>query len=184
MTIIVWRGDEMCCDTGVWASDYVTTHETMDKVIRLPDGSLLGSAGEVWAIQVHAEWARAGFPEDKKPEPPENRDAFGAILVTPNGDAFLIDHKFHREKLDSPFAAEGSHGEFAYACLLAGCSAAETVALAIKHTSHCAGRVVTHRLVPEDEAQAEPPEPTIDDVLDDELPIAEPAPGSREFYGL
>jgi hypothetical protein len=158
-------------------------HETTDKVIRLPDGSLLGCAGDVVYIQAYKEWALAGFPPDKKPEPCEKKDEFGAVLVNPAGEIFLIRNKYERERSDAPFAVEGSCHEFAYACLLAGCSAAETVALAIKHTSHCAGRVVTHRLVPEDEAQAEPPEPTIEDI-EDELPIEPPVEGTREYYGL
>jgi len=169
----------MAADTAVWVTDYVTTHETTDKIVRLNDGSLLGSAGDVVLIQAFVEWARAGWPEDSKPEPGEKKDNFCALLVNPAGEMFLIDHKFQREKLDAPFAVNSCCDEFAYACLLAGCSAAETVALAIKHTSHCAGRVVTHRLVPEDEA----PEPTIEDIEDD-LPIEPPVEGTKEYYGL
>lgn len=183
MTVIAFRDGVMAADTGVWATDYIMAYETMDKIVRLPDGSLLGSAGECVIINAYVEWAKAGFPEQGKPEPGEKKDDFGAILALPTGELFEIDFKFRREKVDAPFLVEGSCGEFGYACMLAGCSAPETVALAIKHFSHCGGRVVTHRLVPEDEAQAEPPEPTIEDVLD-ELPMVEPAPGSKEYYGL
>lgn len=180
MTIIVWRGNEMASDTAAWEGDYTHCSETLEKIVRLDDGSLLGCAGEVPTIQQYVAWARAGFPADSKPELPEKKDDFGAMHATADG-FFIVDHKFQRARVDVEFYVEGSANEFAYGCLVAGASAAETVALAIKHFSHCAGRVVTHRLVPEDEAQ--PPEPTIDDVLDDE-PIEPPAEGTKEYYGL
>jgi hypothetical protein len=170
----------MSSDTAQWETDYTHCGEVLDKIVRLDDGSLLGSSGEVAIIQAYIAWARAGFPVDDKPEPGEKGDDFGAMLATTDG-VFLIDHKFRRERVAGEFCVQGTGHEFAYGCLVAGASAPETVALAIKHFSHAAGRVVTHRLVPEDEAQ--PPEPTIDDVLDDE-PIEPPAEGTKEYYGL
>jgi hypothetical protein len=181
VTLIVLRDGVMAADTGVWGTDYVMAYETLEKIKRLPNGSLIGGSGDVALIQAYIDWATNDFPPDAKPEAGEKDDDFGAILAMATGEVFLIDYKFRRERVDAPFVVQGSHGEFAYACLLAGCSAAETVALAIKHTSHTAGRVVTHRLAQEEEA--EPPEPTVEDVMD-ELPIDPAVEGTKEYYGL
>lgn len=170
----------MAADTGLWDGD-VMIDEVTDKIIRLDDGSLLGCAGVCAVIDSYVAWAKAGFPHDEKPEPAETSDEFGGILAVSPDEVWLIDHRFRRERLQAPYMVEGVGVEFGYGCLLTGASASETVALAIKHVAHCAGRVVTHRLIAEDEAQ--PPEPTIDDVLDDE-PIEPPAEGTKEYYGL
>lgn len=138
MTVIACKNGVMAADTSVWHGD--VTRGKATKVVRLPDGSLMGAAGWKDIIAPAIEWASAGFPAHARPA--EARDEqFDSIILKPDGSLWCMGSNFRQWRSESPIEVVGAHSEFLYGAMLAGASAEEAVRLAIIHCSKAAGEV-------------------------------------------
>ncbi len=145
MTVIAYRDGVLAADTGAFFGD-VCASFTQRKVVRTKFGELAAACGEVPQIEQFHSWLNAGANLDDKPFKDVEEQGFGAIIVRPSGKLELIDHQLRFYEPGADFAVEGCHQEFMLALMLAGYSAIDTVAMAIKHCSHASGEVYSLKL--------------------------------------
>lgn len=144
MTVIVYRDGVMAADTASWIGDVIATTAQL-KVRRTPDGGLAAAAGQVPQVQQFHDWVRNG-QSGNAPFQNDEEGSFGGVLVHPDGEIIRFDHLLRRYRGAQEFAVEGCHEEFLLALMLAGQTAEEAVAMAIKHCKYAAGEVFSLRL--------------------------------------
>lgn len=145
MTVVVYRDGIMAADTGAWRGKVLATVE-QKKIIRLSDGSLLGTCGDDCEVQVFRRWAEDGFTADKPFERAKD-DQFSAVLVSPGG-SITIWHEdlWSYVAYTEPYAFIGAHNEFLAGALAAGLTATSAVRLAIEHCAWARGEVFSMEL--------------------------------------
>lgn len=135
----------MAADTGAWFGD-VCSSFSQRKVRRTKSGAIAAACGDAPQIEQFHEWLDAGHPRDPLPFKDVEPQGFGALILHPEGAIQHIDHQLRFYSPGADFAVEGCHQEFMLALMLAGYSAIDCVAMAIKHCSHASGEVYSLKL--------------------------------------
>lgn len=137
MTTIAVRDGVMAADTQSTGS----FHQRVKKIAKLPDGSLVGTAGNTDECQRAIEWL-CSDGSVKQPKIP------GAhlIFLRPNGSIWLGEGTFEPYRVMGKFSAIGSGGAIAIGAMEAGATAAEAVRIAAKHDGNTSGPFNTLKL--------------------------------------
>lgn len=144
MTVIVYRNGVMAADTGCFSGS-VIVGVAEEKIIRLPDGSLLGCAGSKGDIWQFRAWAMEGFQPDKRPK---DFDDFGALHVAQDGAITEYGKSCYPYPAPPEWGYQGAGEDFVHGLLVAGLSAERAVELAIQHYAWAAGTVQAMSLTP------------------------------------
>jgi hypothetical protein len=139
MTIIACRDGVIASDTGESAGGIVTS-DSVTKLFRL-SGSVVGCSGDAFVIQQFLDWSC----DRSAAKPSFEKDEFDALELSPRG-IYRWDHKLRIYLLPDAFSAIGANWEFATGAMAAGFSAKAAVALTIKYSIYCHGRVEVMRL--------------------------------------
>ena len=91
----------------------------INKIFRLSDGSLLGTAGAAIYTAPFEEAMKAGKRYEFK-EPLTSDIDFAALHLTKQG-LFVFDNSFHADKIEDGYFAVGSGGMIAYSYLIDDC---------------------------------------------------------------
>ena len=113
------------------------------KIVELPDGSLLGCAGDGRTILKVQRWLEAGAPKRGKPR---STDAFEAILVRPDGTAHVPNEVLEFEPILDECFAIGTGGPYARMAMRLGKTAAEAIELASEFDSNTSAPVEAFKL--------------------------------------
>jgi hypothetical protein len=126
MTTIIANKCSMAAD-GRGCSNEIIAGDSGVKVIRLQDGSLLGTSGPTFALELMREWLDGDCVE----EFPKDAGEFGALHLTISGEIRLYTDASKRSwrQVDPP-AAIGSGRELAMGAVLAGATLLEAVRIA------------------------------------------------------
>lgn len=137
MTTVACDGKTMAADGLVTRGNMIVA-ERARKVRRLPDGRIVGFAGEVPAAEAFVEWLREGgkFPALR---------GFTGMVLEPSGCIFLYEGNGIPIPTDG-VQAIGSGAPHALTAMDCGKSPAEAVRLAAKRDSATGGRILTLRL--------------------------------------
>lgn len=130
MTTIAVRDGVMAADTQSTGS----FHQRVKKIARLPDGSLVGTAGNTDECQKAIEWLRS----DGSTARPKIPGAY-LIFLRPNGSIWLAEGTFEPFRILGKFSAIGSGGAIAMGAMEAGATAAEAVRIASRHDGNTSG---------------------------------------------
>lgn len=105
---------------------------TVPKLWRLPDGSVIGGAGDYDQIVEVVAWISEGAAEDRKPRFPDDREnGSDILLVESDGKAFWLTWPYLRKvQITEKFEAIGSGSEFALGAMAMGASAQRAVQIA------------------------------------------------------
>lgn len=112
---------------------------SVEKVHRLPDGSLVGTAGTAAVCIDVVRWLEAGGVGDA-PKPGED-ECFFLLILKPDGTIWRAESRFPAFQVLDGFAAIGSGAPFAMAAMEMGASPAQAVRVAIKYDTGSGGRV-------------------------------------------
>jgi ATP-dependent protease HslVU (ClpYQ) peptidase subunit len=141
MTIIAYRDGIMAADSAVFDGD--TYAGEVRKIHRLPDGSLLGTAGALAMAKIAADWLSGPM----EGSPPDLREgSLYGILVRSNGDVFSIDRNLIPMRFKARFYAEGSGCSVALGAMAAGAPASEAALIACTFDAKCRGPVQVERI--------------------------------------
>lgn len=139
MTTIAYRDGVLAADTQISQNDRIIGHAI--KIRRLPDGSLLGFAGDTSVgqklLQVEDHAQALHFQFDK--------DAGDGILVSPTGEVHHLEYNGHCQVTGDYFAT-GSGWQIALGAMAAGLTARGAVELAIKHDVYSGGDITVLEL--------------------------------------
>jgi hypothetical protein len=101
------------------------------KIQRLPDGRLLGGAGNMDFLLQMYDWIATGEDPARFPSTQANKEDWEPILcVMPDGTLLRYERTPYPLELHTPFYAAGSGRDFALAAMHLGKSAPEAVAVA------------------------------------------------------
>lgn len=142
MTVIVYRDGVMAADTGEFQGSLVVGTEE-EKILRLPNGSLLACAGRKDDIWQFRDWARDGF--DPASRPKDFAD-FGALVVSKNGGITKYGKSCFAYPCSGDWAVEGCEEDFLVGLLVMGATAEQAVQHAIQRSAWAAGRVQVETL--------------------------------------
>lgn len=134
MTVIAWDGATLAADSQL---NYGNTRLACEKLFSLPDGGIVGFAGDAAKCQRLLRWLRGEGPR------PRRLANAHAIRVDAAGVAYLYAETSEAERITSRYVAIGCGDDFAMGCMVSGRSSAEAVALTIEHNSQCGPPVVT-----------------------------------------
>jgi len=146
MTTIAYRDGLMAADSGAWTTSGTLLGHT-DKIDRLEDGTLIGSAGDYTATVRALEWLAAGKSEESKPEFGEE-EAVLLLIVHSDGAVGIAMSDLVECPLLGDYFAIGSGCELALGAMAAGARAEEAVLIACRFDSATIGPVMTERLHP------------------------------------
>lgn len=123
----------------------------VDKIEKLPDGSVFIGSGHLYTIGQCKHWAKQGFAEAKRPdftfflEDMEERD-FSCLHISKDGETVtLIDAEMCIQPVINNFMAIGSGAAYALGALEAGASAVEAVEIACLHDGYSCLPVTTYK---------------------------------------
>lgn len=129
MTTVAYQGGVMIGDTRAYGFDRIPVG-TKEKVHRLTDGSLMAVSSSVLGTPARIlQWVQGGRVEDQKPKLLDEEHV-EVLLVSPDGEAFLMDKHLNASAIVAPYYAVGSGREFAMAAMLLGLSPARAVGVA------------------------------------------------------
>lgn len=154
MTLIAVKNGVMAADSGVFRGDMRMTLAPIDlKIVRAPDGSLVGACGssvDCWRLR---EWVQAGMsllmqPRLSYPQP-DHDQAIDWLWLKPDGSLWRGDAAMNVHPLDP--AQPTTIGcapawAFAESVMLAGYSAQAAVQHAITYCQNLSGPVQVERL--------------------------------------
>lgn len=130
MTVIVWDGKKMAADKRM-ANDYSKAAITT-KIIRLPDGGLIGCAGGVAFCEGFRQWMIAGEDPEQFDVQWGEKEGFEVhgLRVLPDGTAWHYDGYHIPIRIENKTYAIGSGASYAEAALFLGCDAQRAVEVA------------------------------------------------------
>ena len=135
MTVIAWDGEFMAGDKR---TNFGGMHATTTKVHRLPDGSLIGCAGNTAQIAEMIEWVARGCDAEKLPTGQRDpKDCVSALVVRPDGTVLQYENTPNPIVIENGRWAIGSGRDFAWAAMHLGKSAKEAVELACLLDLNC-----------------------------------------------
>ena len=138
MTVIVTDGRLMACD------GLITDHDTIvgtkrNKIRRMRDGSLVGTAGDSLVGGLIQDWLDT--PVRKRGNYPES-ETTRALQLMRDGSVLLYDPKSNGNPISvSTPAAIGSGMDYALAAMDMGATVARAVGIAIGRNPYCGGAV-------------------------------------------
>lgn len=148
MTIIAVQASAMAADSASFQSD-VMFPAPEPKIIRSPDGGLIGATGATGDCQILRRWVASGMDFAKPPRfsfvDPASRDSVLWLWLKPDltvrmGDCFL-----NHWLVPSPVAV-GTGTEFFYGALDGGCDLTEAVTRTIARVPYLGGKVQVERI--------------------------------------
>jgi hypothetical protein len=141
VTIVCTDGKVMAADSLQLRGDHLVVNRNRRKLFRMPDGSVVGMAGEASLIEATKRWMLAGEDYDHPPRAPADILMKGLRLY-PDGRVEMFDQLFAPFATEVP-AAVGAADEMAMALLGAGIKPAQTVRECIKWCVYVGGPVRT-----------------------------------------
>lgn len=120
MTVIASDGKTMAAD-GLEAEDsgYIVNKDAV-KILRMPDGSIVGGAGDAYATAAVFQWFTEGELDDNRPELGMDKDSpFEMLVLREDGNLFTMDNRFTLIEARRPYAI-GVGDQMARAAMLLG----------------------------------------------------------------
>lgn len=138
MTVIATDGRSMSGDGLSRDRGGLVCSFSVRKVRRLPDGRIMGVAGNPFDINNLEKWLTEGgeFPEL------QDTDSFDLLVLEPNGDVYCYAKHGRRSKELLPIAI-GSGTDLAVGAMEAGASPEQAVRIACARHTECGGEIVT-----------------------------------------
>ena len=119
MTIVAVSGRQMAADSWEFA-DHIGFPVGFPKIVRAPDGSLIGGSGGSMGCYELYKWVLAGMPEDKTPELPDDEPLTWLWLKT-DGSLWMGQETFSPWPIHSPNCiGQENPGSMVLAALNAG----------------------------------------------------------------
>jgi len=135
MTVVAWDGEMLAGDKR---TNFGGLHGTTTKVHRLPDGSLVGCAGNTAQIAEVVHWLGAGAEPDKMPAIQRDaKECVSALVIRPDGKVLQYENTPHPIRIENKTWAIGSGRDFAMAAMYLGRGAIDAVAVACVLDSGC-----------------------------------------------
>lgn len=134
MTVIAFDGKNLVADRRMVQGGGIV--RSITKIIRAPDGGLLGITGGLDIALEMREWYLSGAVPDKFP-PKARDDTATLIVIKPNGEIWTWASGPYGARIEATQAAFGSGRDFAEAAMYLGQSAIDAVMLACKFQSDC-----------------------------------------------
>jgi len=139
MTTIATDGETLAADSRITEGNYIFTDEA-EKVFKVGD-TYVAICGEYQSGLAYVDWLKKERSSEK---PTVSEDNFSAILVTSDG-VFCVDNMLIPMKVSLPYAM-GSGGPVALGAMLAGCSPAEAINIALQVDASSGGEVQEYDL--------------------------------------
>lgn len=137
MTTIAARGGVIACD-GRETDDNIVVDDKCEKIWRLPDGSLLGCAGDT-------EDGQRLYAALKCKTSPPKLDNVAALLIRPSGRMELYEGNIW-QRIKKPYYAVGSGAPFAFGAMDAGATAKQAAAIGANRDPNSGGQIQVLRL--------------------------------------
>jgi hypothetical protein len=154
MTVVAVKDNIMAADGAVVSGSQVAPLSPLDqKIVRLPDGSLVGAAGsarECWQLAV---WCRAGMPADHRPVfscmDADKDEAVDWLWLKMDGSLWRGGPELRPYPVSQPYTI-GCYaaGLMAHGAMIAGKSAEDAVRVIIPHCRNVGLPVQVEALAP------------------------------------
>lgn len=146
MTVIAYKAGYMAADTCSFSGGI--RYRAMHPKISKGTLGLFGAAGRGSDCVLAHEWFLRGMQEVARPQFSEDKDEpLAVIWVRPNGTVWWGDHRLSWSQVPEPSViGTGDAATFTEGAMHAGLSAADAVALAIKHCVWVGGGVQVEHL--------------------------------------
>lgn len=141
MTTIACDGKSMSGDGRTTTADMIVSMKE-EKVHRLPDGSIVGSAGDAAICQAFLDWLTDG---DENSNPPKTKKDFEALVLEPDGKLTYYDHRMVAMPCEVP-AAVGSGAPHALTAMDMGATSKKAVEMAILRDMYSGGKIQTLKI--------------------------------------
>lgn len=141
MTTIAYRDGYMSADSSCTTDDDSLQFQCT-KIFR-KGNALIGLSGEDGPGMIFLEWY--GTKLNKRPQPYSSKEAFEALVATPEG-VFRFDRFFTRERVIEPYHAIGSGAACAFVAMDMGATAEEAVRAACRRNPFSRPPIVTEKL--------------------------------------
>lgn len=138
MTVIAWDGRTLAADRE--AGTQYLRYLRSTKIRRLPNGNLLGAAGDAAQAREMVAWIVDGADPDEFPSElrPGKTNAARALLITKDGGRILVyETGPHPIEFLGPYHALGAGAEAAIAVMLLGHDAKMAVEIASQVCAGC-----------------------------------------------
>lgn len=144
MTVVAWDGKTLAADKR---TSFGGMHATTTKVHRMPDGSIVGCAGNTAQIYEMLNWLKTGADADKLPNAQRDaKECVSMLVIRPDGTIHQYENTPHPMTIENKMWAIGSGRDFAYAAMHLGRSAIQAVELTCMLDSGCGNGVDSLRL--------------------------------------
>lgn len=127
MTTIAWDGTMFAADRML---DNGGLKSNVVKVFRLPDGSVVGGAGDSILIRKRIDWLKNGAVDTDFPHSAKDDQSASLLRVLSDGKILLYMDDYLPLPIEDAFYAIGSGRDFALAAMLLGESAKKAVEVA------------------------------------------------------
>lgn len=135
MTVVCWDGKILAADKR---TSFGGLHAITTKVHRLPNGSLVGCAGNTAQIGEMIHWLGAGADPDKMPAIQRDaKECVSALVISPEGKVLQYENTPYPIHIENGQWAIGSGRDFALAAMLLGRDAMGAVKVAIVFDAGC-----------------------------------------------
>lgn len=146
MTVIAWDGATLAADRRVESGGHI---ETMTKIARCPDGSLIGWAGFAMHGVRLVRWAMDGFDPLRFPVYPDGSKWASLYRILPDGRVLCYENHPEPLPLHDARIAAGTGGAYAMGAMAAGADARTAVEIACRYNCACGNGVDALDLVAE-----------------------------------
>lgn len=146
MTVVVWDGNMLAADRMAVSGG---TKYAVQKIFRLPDGSLVGVSGCLPRATAVVEWLKNGAVPSDYPQGGGDAEWVTVLHIRVDGSAVRYEHIGHPIPLLTTPHAIGSGRDYALGAMLAsGCGAARAVEIAIELSADCGMGIDSLTLIP------------------------------------
>jgi hypothetical protein len=144
VTLVCTDGKVMAADSLQLRGEYFVVSRTRQKLFRMPDGSVVGMAGDASVIAAVRKWLLDGEDYDATPAYPraDPDRMMKGLRLYPDGRCELFDSLLVPFDTELP-AAIGSADEMAVALMGAGLAPAATVTQCMRWCVYIGGKVRT-----------------------------------------
>lgn len=132
MTVIAWDGQTLAADKQ---STQYSQKQTVSKIFKLDDGSLVAICGQaIYGLQI-IEWIKNGgdYPNNKA----ANEESYAAVLHIKDGKLYKYEQLPTPLLIEQTLFAMGSGQDYAIAAMHCGKSAKEAVEITSIYSSDC-----------------------------------------------
>ena len=146
MTVIAWDGTTLAGDKR---TSFGGLHATTTKVQRLPNGVMVGCAGNTAQIWEMVHWLAQGADPEKLPAIQRDaKECVTMLVVYRNGELWQYENSPYPIRIEDKQWAIGSGRDFAIAAMRLGRTAAQAVALTCELDMSCGNGVDALMLEP------------------------------------